>query len=568
MKSQSVYEKRPWVDFYPHGYSYEMQFPDTSINDLFDEATVKWKNRIAIIFYGKQITYQELRDRVDRFAAALFGLGVRKGDRIGFLMLNSPEYIVSFYGVLKAGGIITPISPVYSSKECKYQLEDSGATMVICHDILYENLLKTGIKLKSVITTGITDSLPFFKKRLGKRIIRAEYQKVMTEEGHSAIKASNSYRFQDLIKRYPPHPPEIVVNPKNDIVCLPYTGGTTGAPKGVLITHHNIVANTMQFQAMYDILKEGEETIVSYMPFYHAGGQSTSVIISVLQGRTQVIITTPDMDEILRSIIRYDATCFFGVPSIYETLKDYEKTDRVKWKKLKLILSGADILYEDTSNDWKARTGTEIHDGYGQTEVVALSHISPLGKGKRGSIGIPVPGIMSAIVDPEKDKFLPLGEIGEIVVKGASVTRGYWNKPESTRECEAIIDNERWWRTGDLGRMDEDGYFYIYDRKRDLIKYKGLRIYAREVEEVLKEHPKIREAGVIGVPDIKVGQKVKAVVVLESDARGKLSEVDIIEYCKKELAPYKAPKIVEFVGEIPKTDVGKVSRREIREGDV
>jgi len=566
MNEKSIYHEKPWVKSYSQGVPAEIEIPVRSVNELFDEATERWKDRTALVFYGKKISYRDLRDRVDRFAAALFALGIRKGDRVAFLLLNCPEFIIAFYGVLKAGGVITPISPVYSSSEVKHQLEDSGAVAVICQDILYENIKKTGMKFKTVILTDIAESLPFTKKLFGKSIVRSAYQD-MSEVDGSIFEKEGYYKLQALIKEYPPNPPSVDIDPEKDVMVLPYTSGTTGLPKGVMITHFNVVAHDIQFYAMYPFLEDGKDSIVSYMPYYHAAGQVVGVLQAVLRGTLQVIMTTPEIDDILYSITRYNATYFAGVPTIYETLKDYEKTDRVEWKDLKLIFSGADNLFEDTAKGWKTRTGVDIHNNYGQTEVVALSHMSPLGKGKLGSVGIPVPNMMSAILDPDEDGFLPLGEIGEIAVNGPIVTPGYWKKPDSTKECESVINGERWWRTGDLGMMDRDGYFFIYDRKRDLIKYKGLRIYAREVEEVLKDHPKIREAGVIGVPDIKVGQNVKASVVLESDARGKLSEMEILEYCKEKLAHYKVPKILEFVGELPKTDVGKVSRREIREAE-
>jgi long-chain acyl-CoA synthetase len=253
---------------------------------------------------------------------------------------------------------------------------------------------------------------------------------------------------------------------------------------------------------------------------------------------------------------------------MFEILKDHKNTGRVNWKSLKIILSGGDALHEITARDWEIRTGVRIHEAYGMTETTAMNHGNPLGKAKTGSIGVPTVGTRAAIIDPEKEEFVPLGEMGELAVQGPNVTKGYWNDPKATRECEAIINGVRWWRTGDLAFMKEDGYFYIYDRKRDLIKYKGLRVYAREVEEILKIHPKIKEVGVVGVKDIKVGENVKVFVVLEPDARGNLSEADIIEYCKGKLAHYKIPRSVEFVGEIPKTDVGKVSRRELREEEI
>lgn len=560
---KSLYEKRPWLRYYSPDVPADVEIPVKSVNEIFDEVTQKWKHKTAIIFYGNEISYQELREKVDRFATGLYHMGIKKGDRVGLLLLNSPEYIIAFYALIKIGAIITPISPAYVSSEIKHQLDDSGTEHIICQDILYEGVKKTELRFKNVILTNIAESLPRIKKMMGQSILKGVYQK-MAVPSPKIFEQEGVHQFQGVIKKYPPHPPRIEMNVKEDIILLPYTGGTTGLPKGVLISHYNVIAAFTQYKAFYPALEDGREVIIGMMPFYHAGGQFIIVLSAILSGYTSVILTTPNPDDILSSIIMHKVTVLPGTPALFEILKDYEKAHRVNWKKLR-IFSGADALHEDTSKSWETRMGVSIHEIYGMTEFVCLSHATPLERNKLGSMGIPLPSTMAIIADPDKDDFLPLGEIGEIVVNGPQVTKGYWNKPEATKECEALINDLRWWRTGDLGKMEEDGFFYIYDRKRDLIKYKGLRVYAREVEEVLKTHPKIKEVGVVGVKDIKVGEIVKAFVVLESDARGNLSEEDIIEYCYGKLTPYKIPKVVEFVGEIPKTDVGKVSRRELRE---
>ncbi|MBW2082084.1 MAG: AMP-binding protein [Deltaproteobacteria bacterium] len=561
---KSIYLKKPWLKFYPDGVPSDIEVPLRSVNDAFNEATEKWKSKTAIIFYGKKISFQELREKVDRLATALFDLGVKKGDRVAFLMLNSPEFLIGFFAVLKLGAIVTPISPVYVSDEIKYQLENSGAEHIICLDILYDALEKTGIGLKNIILTNITDSLPKLKKILGKSILRGVYQK-MAAPSPNIFSHKNIYQLKDLIRTYPADPPNTPIQPREDLAWLPYTGGTTGFPKGVMISHYNIVVNDMQFRTFLHHFSEGNEVLLGYMPFYHVAGFMAVAVNSIFHGFTNIILTSPDLDDILNSIVKYKVSMFAGAPAIFESLKDYDRTNLVAWNELKLIMSAADSLHESTAKDWKSKTGETIHEYYGQTELTCAVMGNPAGRGKIGSIGVPLPGTAGAILHLEKDEFIPMGEIGELAISGPQLAKGYWHNEEATRECEAIIDGVRWWRTGDLTKMDEDGYFFLYDRKKDLIKYKGLQVLAREVEEALKKHPKIKEVGVIGVPDIKVGQLVKAFVVVESDARGTLSEKDIVEYCQGKLSHYKIPKIIEFVGELPKTDIGKVSRRELRE---
>ncbi|MBP1724063.1 MAG: Long-chain-fatty-acid CoA ligase (AMP-forming), partial [Deltaproteobacteria bacterium] len=379
------------------------------------------------------------------------------------------------------------------------------------------------------------------------------------------IKAAGLIQFQDLIKKYPPQPPKISIDPKKDIAALPYTGGTTGLPKAAILTHYNLVSLQAQTVAFWPIFEEGKEVVIAFLPFFHIYGQVVVMFNGLVQGSTLVLFTTPDIDDILSAMERYGASGFYGVPTLFEYLKDYEKTDRVNWKRLKLIACGADTLHDSTIKEWERRTGAKILEGYGMTETTAVSHSTPYDRPKSGSFGVPLPGVTAAIVDINGTEFMPVGEVGELILHGPNIMQGYWKRPEETRQAIIEIDGKKWLRTGDLVKMDEEGYFHFFDRKRDLIKHKGYSVFARHVEEVLYKHPQIKAAGVVGVPDPKVGQLIKAYVVLQSDARGKISEEEIIEFCRGNLAHYKIPSIIEFRGELPKTDVGKVSRRELRE---
>ena len=566
--NKALYEARPWVKWYAEGVSPDIEVENKSVVDTFNENTEKWKDKTAVIFYGRKMNYRELRDQADRFAAALHDMGIKKGDRVALLLLNSPQFIIAYMGALKAGATITAISPVYVSPEIRYQLEDSGARMIVCQDILYDNVEKSGVKLDAVILSSITEYLPPLKKFLGSSVLRAVYQK-MAAPPVEIYEKEGVYRFQDLIKKYPPNPPKVEFNIKEDLVTLPYTGGTTGSPKGAMITHYNFAAARQLASKFWgNIIQEGKEVVVAYLPFYHIYGQAVVMLGGLNEGYTLVLLTTPNPDDILDVIENYRATIFYSVPALYEYLREYEKTNRVNWKRIKVLISGADALLEDTARGWEKRTGARIHEGWGMTETTSVGVVSPYGRAKIGSFGVPMPGTVAAILDTADDRFLPAGEIGELIFRGPNVVKGYWGKPEATREVFVEIDGETWLRTGDLAKMDEEGYFYFYDRMKDMIKYKGLQVFAREVEEVITSHPQVKEAGVIGVRDPEVGEKVKAIVVLESEARGRVSEEEIMKYCSGKLAHYMVPKIVEFRGEVPKTDIGKVSRRELREEEL
>jgi long-chain acyl-CoA synthetase len=373
------------------------------------------------------------------------------------------------------------------------------------------------------------------------------------------------YQWRNIINQYPPQAPDVKIDPDKDIVALQYSGGTTGLPKAAAITHRNVVAVQAQTQATWPFLEKGKETNMGFLGFFHIYGQIVVMVGAISQGNTLILYTTPDIDQILSDMERYRVSTFTGVPMMFEGLKEYDKTSRVDWKKLKVIVCGADTLHETTVHDWERRTGTRIMEGYGMTETTSVSHTSPYNRPKINSFGVPLPNMDAAIVDVYGTEFKDVGEEGELIVSGPNIMQGYWKRTEETKDSIIELEGKRWLRTGDLVKMDEEGYFYFIDRKRDLIKYKGYSVFARHVEEVLYKHPQIKAAGVVGVADPKVGQNIKAYVVLQGEARGKVSEEEIMEFCKQNMAHYKVPKIIEFRGELPKTDVGKVSRRELRE---
>ena len=332
-----------------------------------------------------------------------------------------------------------------------------------------------------------------------------------------------------------------------------------------MLTHRNLIAAQAVGQSAFPGLERGKEVILAFLPFFHIYGQVVIMLNGLCQGHLLVLFTTPDTQEILGAMERYRATIFYGVPTLYEYLKDHKDTEKANWRRLKLVVSGADTLHESTMKDWARRTGSSIVEGYGLSETCATSHINPLERPRTGSFGCPVPNMLAAVMDPDSLEIVPPGETGELVLAGPNVMLGYWQRPQETERAFVEKGGVRWMRTGDIVRMDGEGYFHFYDRSKDLIKYKGYSIFAKDVEDVLYGHPQVKAAGVIGVADPAVGQRIKAIVVLQGDARGKVSEDEIKSYCRQQLAEYKVPHIVEFRGELPKTDVGKVSRRELRE---
>jgi long-chain acyl-CoA synthetase len=557
--SLAEYEKRPWVKSYSDGVPADIEIPEKSVPDMLDKMVQKWGGRTALVFYGRKMKHEEIHELSLKFATALSELGVKKGDAVAILLPNCPQFIIAYFGILRLGAVASPMSPLYTPREIKHQLNDSGCKNIVCLDLLYENVERVWAEtgLEHAIITSVEEFLPstgrFFGKLRGKTLS-------INVAGRQGL-----LMFQDLIKKHPPNPPKVEINPKEDLAALPYTGGTTGVPKGAMLTHYNIVAIQEEMHRFFPDIEDGKECTIALLPFYHIYGQSVIMLTGAMRGDLAVLFAKPDLEDIIAAMEQYGATMFYGVPTLYKYFLDVKRARRFNWKKLKYIFCGADTLHQEVRDDWMRFIGKEIREGYGLTETSAVTHTNPPKKNKPGSFGVPLPNTHAAVINSESEEFLPPGSEGELVVSGPQIMKGYWNKPEENSKSFFEAGGRVWFRTGDIVRMDEDGYFYFIERIKDWIKYKGYSIYAHEIEEVLYNHPKIKEAAVVGVPDPEVGERVKAIVVPETDYRGKLSEQEVLEWCQKNLAHYKVPKIVEFRGEIPKTDAFKIDHKKLRE---
>jgi long-chain acyl-CoA synthetase len=549
------YEKRPWLKWNHKDVPADIEVSEKNIIEITDERIKKWGNSTAMIFYDKKIKHKEIHELSLRFATALHDLGVRKGDMVAVLLPNCPQFPIAYYGILRLGATVTTVSPLYTPREVEHQLKDSGAKIIVVLDLLYENVEKVWdeVGLKQAIVTSIAEYMggTFFRRAGGKTL------------GAEVSNRPDVLHFQDLLKKYPPNPPKVEISP-DDLASLPYTGGTTGWPKGAMISHRNIVAVQEQIWRTAPDMEEGKEVVLAVLPFYHIYGQSVIMLSGVFRGGAGVLFPRPDLDEIFDAIAKHGITIVYGVPTLYKYLSDHPRIKRANFKKVKRFFCGADTLHIETRRDWERETGREIYEGYGLTETTAVTHTNPFGRNKAGTLGTPIPNTHAAIAHMEKNEFLPPGEEGEIVVSGPQILKGYWKRPEANKKSFFEAGSRSWFRTGDVGWMDEEGYFHFVERTKDVIKYKGLQVFPHEIEDILYNHPKIKEVAVIGVPDKDVGERVKAIVVLEREYRGKVTEKEIMNYCEGKLAHYKVPKLVEFRGEIPKTDVMKVDHKRLR----
>ncbi|OIJ10998.1 long-chain fatty acid--CoA ligase [Anaerobacillus arseniciselenatis] len=549
--------KNPWINHYPTEIPTSINYEERTLQSYLKEASEKHPKKAALHFLGKELTYQQLYSSALKFANQLTTLGVKKGDRVAIMVANTPQSVISYYGALMAGAIVVQTNPLYVERELEHQMVDSGAKVIICLDLLYQRVKKVWPKtsLEHVIVTGIKDYLPF-----PKNLIYPFIQKKNTGITIDVDYGRNVHSFVNLLKTGEEKEISLSFDVKEDLALLQYTGGTTGVAKGVMLTHYNLVANTTQAIRWMYKMTPGEEVVLCALPFFHVYGMTVGMNYSIMHASKMVIIPKFDTKQILKGIQSQKVTVFPGAPTMYIGLINDPNINKYDLSSIEVCISGSAPLPVEVQQKFEQLTGGKLSEGFGLTEAAPVTHFNQVwGKRPTGSIGLPWPDTDAQILDAETGEFAKPGQIGELLVKGPQVMKGYWNRPEET---QATLQ-DGWLYTGDMGYMDDEGYFYIVDRKKDMIIAGGFNIYPREVEEVLYEHESIQEAVIIGVPDPYRGETVKAYIVLKENHQ--LTEKELNEFCRKHLSAYKVPRLYEFRDELPKTMVGKVLRRALLE---
>lgn len=549
--------KKTWTKNYPTEIPFSINYQEKTLQSFLKEASTKQPQKIALHFLGKELTYLQLYNSALKFANQLQSLGVKKGDRVAIMLANTPQSVISYYGALMAGAIVVQTNPLYVERELEHQMIDSGAKVMICLDLVYQRVKKVWSKtsLEHVIVTGIKDYLPF-----PKNLIYPFIQKKNTGIKVDVTYGENVHSFVNFMNKGVAKEIELSFDVKEDLALLQYTGGTTGVAKGVMLTHYNLVANTTQAIKWMYKMTPGEEVILCALPFFHVYGMTIGMNYSIMNMSKMVIIPKFDTKQILKSIQTQKVTTFPGAPTMYIGLINDPDIKKYDLSSIEVCISGSSALPVEVQQTFEKLTGGKLSEGFGLTEASPVTHFNQMwGKRPRGSIGLPWPDTEAIILNAETSEEATPGQIGEMLIRGPQVMKGYWNKPEDT--YRTIQDG--WLYTGDMGYMDEEGYFYIVDRKKDMIIAGGFNIYPRDVEEVLYEHESIQEAVIIGIPDPYRGETVKAYIVLKEGHQ--VSEEELNKFCRKHLSSYKVPRFYEFRDELPKTMVGKVLRRALQE---
>lgn len=545
---------KPWLELYPEDIPATLEYSNLPLQTYLKDVGTKYPDKTSIHFMGKNFTFREVYESSLKFANYLKGLGVEKGDRVAIMLPNTPQSVIAYFGVLFAGGVVVQTNPLYVERELEYQMKDSGAKIILTMDILYPRVtsIKDNTELEHVIVTAIKDYLPFPKNLIYPYIQKKQYGIVVNVE-HDG----NNHLFTEIMKTAPAKEIPLEIDVDNDLALLQYTGGTTGFPKGVMLTHKNLIANTTMCKSWMYKCKTGEESILGILPFFHVYGMTTVLILSVMEAHKMILLPKFDVETTLKTIHKQKPTLFPGAPTIYIGLLNHPNLSKYDLSSIHSCLSGSAALPVEIQEQFEKITGGKLVEGYGLSETSPVTHANFLWDVPRvkGSIGVPWPDTDVAILSMESGEPLPVNEIGEIAIKGPQVMKGYWNRPDDT---ENTFKNG-WFLTGDLGYMDEKGYFYVVDRKKDMIIAGGYNIYPREVEEVLYEYEGVQEVVVAGIPDPYRGETVKAYIVMKEGYTASAEELNT--FARKHLAAYKAPRHYEFRSDLPKTAVGKILRR-------
>jgi long-chain acyl-CoA synthetase len=558
-RGRSLWEERPWLRSYPPGVPPTFEYPVVPVTSLLDAAARDHPDAVAIDFMGTRYRYGELRRMVDALAAGLASLGVGKGTPVGILLPNLPQNVIAYYATLRLGGIVVENNPLYTERELVHQLEDAGVEVLVTLDQLYARvraIRRELPKIREVVVTTVFDGMKGLKARLGPRTRRGRAATAPIPAGEPVR------RWKELLARGGAPATQAAVDPKEDLALLQYTGGTTGVSKGVMLTHFNLVANAHQNRLWLTDAQPAKEVVLCALPLFHSYGQTVCMNTGVLLAATLVLIPNPrDIGHLLKEIHRTRPTLLPGVPTLYINLLNHPEVSRYRLDSIRACISGAAPLPVEVQERWERVTGGKLVEGYGLSETSPSTHCNPIyGKRKPGTIGLPLPDTDCKLVDVEDpSREVPPPGPGELCIRGPQVMRGYWNRPDET----AAVLRDGWLHTGDVAEMDEEGYFRIVDRKKDLIIVGGFNVYPRDVEEVLYQHPKVLECAVVGVPSPKSGEQVKAFIVLRPGERATAEEIEA--FCRERLTAYKVPKLYEFRSELPKTMVGKVLRRALVE---
>jgi long-chain acyl-CoA synthetase len=555
MAEKIRYQEKPWQRSYEKGVPGTISYEEICMPDILDRTAKEFADKTALVFQGYKLTYRQFKEMADRFATCLADFGIRQGDAVAILLPNLIPCVVAYFSILKLGAITVMNNPLYTDRELEHQFNDSGAKALITLDLLANRMidLRPKTKIKQIVYTSIGDYLPFPKNLLFPLV--AKKKKLAAD----VKQAPDVFTWKECIAKYPPNPPAVKLG-FEDVAMYQYTGGTTGVSKGVMLTHANLSKQVQQLEAWFPQFEKGTETVLGALPYFHVFGLSCAMNFAVYLGWAQVLVPRPQPEPLLEAIGKFKPTFAALVPTMYIGMLNHPDLKKTDMSCIKGAFSGSAPLPVEVIHEFERITGAVIVEGFGLTETTPVTHINPFGGVRKvGSIGVPISDTECRIVSLDDGVTdMPLGEPGELIIKGPQVMKGYKGMPDET----ANTLRNGWCYTGDIATIDQDGYFYIVDRKKDMIISGGFNIYPRDIDEVFYEHPNVQEVCTIGIPDPKRGENVKVFCVLKEGKTA--TQQELLEYCAIKLAKYKLPAEIEFRKELPKTNVGKILRKQLR----